>query len=268
MKKIKILAMLLLWPLLIPMFTFADYGIYYGTSQSYATKTFSKFDMMIIQPYNFNLYKNYTGKKVCYLTVWEFDGTQQELDALWLSGAKVWVNTQWNSIIMNMSDINWQNYLINKSNDLKKMGCNGMFLDTIWNNWQEAWWIEIVKKLRNNWQDAFIIPNNPHNIKEAIVDYVDGAMFENFWDYGTTENSSDGLWYKNLSQEYKNLYTSKGKPVYALSYGNPYQNTTLKKWGQKVVSLANTYNFQVIFWDYNLTKIFAYKQGISLTQFK
>jgi|GEM_PF-5412449 len=34
-------------------------------------------------------------------------------------------------------------------------------------------------------------------------------MFENFWDYGTLENSSDGLWYKNLSQQYKDLYTSK-----------------------------------------------------------
>jgi len=268
MRKTKILAIWLLITFLLPILTFADYWIYYGTNQSYATKTFSKFDIMIIQPYNFNLYKNYTGKKVCYLTVWEFDGTQEELETLWLSQAKIWVNTEWNSIIMNMSDINWQNYLLSKSNELNQMGCHGMFLDTIWNDGQEAGWIEIVKKLRNNWSNAIIIPNNPHNIKEAIIDYVDGAMFENFWDYGTLENSSDGLWYKNLAQQYKDLYTSKWKPVYALSYGNPYQNTTLKKWGQKVVSLATNYNFQVVFSDYNLTKIFAYKKGTTLTQFK
>jgi len=39
---------------------------------------------------------------------------------------------------MNMSDLNWQNYLLSKSNELKQMGCHGMFLDTIWNDGQEA----------------------------------------------------------------------------------------------------------------------------------
>ena len=56
----------------------AYYGIYYGTDQKMANATYG-FNIMIIEPYNFNLYKNYTGKKICYISVGEFDGTSDEL---------------------------------------------------------------------------------------------------------------------------------------------------------------------------------------------
>lgn len=268
MKAIKIVTISLLINFLLQIITFADYGIYYGTNKNYAQKTFSKFDMMIIQPYNFDLYKNYTGKKICYLTVWEFDWTQTEFDNLGLSESKIWVNNEWNSIIIDMSNKKWQEYVLQKSNDLKKMWCDGMFLDTIWNDWQEKGAIEIVKKLRKNWQKSIIIPNNPHNIKKDIVDYVDGAMFENFWDYGTNEKSSEWIWYKNVSEEYNKLYISKWKPIYVLSYWNPYKNAKMKIWWEKVLTLAKNYEFQVIFTDYDLTKIFAHKKNNSLNQFK
>lgn len=72
----------LLFSLLAPAIASADFGIYYGTDAVYAKRTARAFDMMIIQPYNFNLYANYTGKKICYLTVGEFDGTATELTNL------------------------------------------------------------------------------------------------------------------------------------------------------------------------------------------
>lgn len=269
MKKIKIIALTILLSLLTTNLTFADYWIYYWTNKNYVKKTFSKFDLMIIQPYNFNLFKNYTWKKICYLTVWEFDWSENELNNLGLKEAKVWINTEWNSIIMNMSNLKWQNYLLNKSNELKTMWCDGMFLDTIWNDWQELWWIEIVKKLRSNWKNSIIIPNNPHNIKKEIFDYVDWAMFENFWDYGTKVNSEDGLWYKELSAQYKEEFVDKWKVVYALSYWNPFWTNILRnKWWQEVLNLTNNYWFGLIFSDYNLTKIYGYKKLNKLIQFK
>jgi len=44
--------------LLIPCLTNAEYWIYYWVNSNYSKKTLSKFDLMIIQPYNFDLYKN------------------------------------------------------------------------------------------------------------------------------------------------------------------------------------------------------------------
>jgi hypothetical protein len=71
--KNKLLSRILAWILaLTPLITSAEYGIYYWTDNKYAPKTFG-LDTMIIQPYNFDLYKTYTGKKICYLSVGEFD---------------------------------------------------------------------------------------------------------------------------------------------------------------------------------------------------
>lgn len=103
------------------------------------------------------------------------------------------------------------------------MGCNGMFLDTSGNNWQEAWWIEIVK-LRNNWQDAFII-YTIHIISKKRLLIIDGAMFENFWDYMEQLKILLMDYGMYLSQEYKNLYTRENC---ICNCWNPYQNTTLK----------------------------------------
>lgn len=269
MKILKIVSITLILSLLSLNISFAEYWIYYWTSSTYAKKTYTPFDIMIIQPYNINLYKSYTWKKVCYLSVWEFDGTLDELNTLWLSEAKVWVNSEWNSIIMDMSNLKWQNYLLKKSNELKQMWCNWMFLDTIWNDWQEAWAIQIVKNLKTNWKEAFIIPNNPHYIKNEIFDYIDWAMFENYWDYWTKATSEDGLWYKELSAQYKEEFVDKWKVVYALSYWNPFWTNILRnKWWQEVLNLTNNYWFGLIFSDYNLTKIYGYKKLNKLIQFK
>ena len=112
-------------------FTFAEYGIYYGTSQKVANTTF-RFETMIIQPYNLSLYKEYTGKKVCYLSVGEFDGTSEELSNLNLSTAVIGYNSEWGSYIMNVSDPKWQTYLIQEEQELRTLGCHGLFLDTLW----------------------------------------------------------------------------------------------------------------------------------------
>lgn len=268
MKTLKIFSATLLLFLLTTNMSLAQYWIYYWTNKSYAKKTSTPFDLMIIQPYNFDLYKNYNWSKICYLTVWEFDWTENELNSLWLSEAKVWVNTEWNSIIMNMANLKWQNYLLQKSNQLKQMWCNWMFLDTIWNDWQEAWWIEVVKKLKNNWPQSIIIPNNPHNIKKEIFNYVDWIMFENYWDFGTKSWSQDANWYNQLSQEYKQEYVDKWKKVYALSYWNPFStNIKRQNWWLDVLNLSNIYWFELIFWNYNLNKIYSYKKWNILIKF-
>lgn len=138
MKK-KLLATLLVGMFaLIPALTSADYGIYYGTNATYAKRTSETFDMMIIQPYNYKLYANYTGKKICYLSVGEFDGTVTDLTTLGLDGAKIGYNATWNSYFMDMSNLLWQDYLVKKEGELKTMGCDGLFLDTIWQDGQEV----------------------------------------------------------------------------------------------------------------------------------
>ncbi len=245
----------------------ANYSIYYGANKNYAIKTFTSSDMMIIQPYNFNLYKNYTWKKVCYLSVWEFAGTASWITNLWLDEAVVWTNPNWNSIIMDMWNLKWQNYLVWEEIKLKNMWCNWLFLDTISNDSQKSGAIEIVKKMRANWKDSYIVPNNAHNIKNDINDLVDGYMFEDLWSFWTKVWSADAIWYEQLSSEYAKLVAG-WKKVYALSYNDPFVNTNKIKWWNQVLALANKYNFELVFWNSDLSKIFAYKSGNKLVQFK
>lgn len=255
--KSKIISLILTWILISsPLIASAEYGIYYWTSQKYANKTVG-FNTMIIQPYNYNLYKNYTGKKICYLSVWEFDWTQSELDSLGLNNAKIWFNSDWNSFIMNMSDSNWQEYLVKEEIKLKNMWCNWLFLDTIWQDWQETWWIEITKKIRENWKDAYIIPNNAHNIRSDILNYVNAFMFENFWELNTKNWSDDAIWLEEQMQEYQKLVKWTNKKLYAISYGNPFVSKN-KKWWDKVKNLSIKYWFEQIFTNLHLTNIYWY----------
>ena len=252
----KYLSLLLIGAItLSPSITSAKYGIYYATNATYAKRTAQNFDMMIIQPYNYHLYANYTGKKICYLTVGEFDGTATELTRLWLDGAKIGRNTAWNSFLMNMSSPLWQDYLLKEERKLKAMGCHGLFLDTIWQDGQEAGWIAITKKLRENWKEAYIMPNNAHNIKKDIVNYVDAYMFENFWDKTVKDNSQEAKWLLTQMQEYNTLKKVSGKWLLAISYGNPFIS---KIWGEKTKKLAIKYGFEEIYTNEDITTIHGY----------
>lgn len=233
-------------------FSFAQYWIYYWTSKSYA-KTLFNYDVMIIQPYNINLFKDYKGKKVCYLTVGEFDGTESELESLWLKDAVKWFNSEWNSYMMDMSNSKWQDYLISQENNLKTIWCNWVFMDTIWQDWQEDAWVTIAQKIKQNWSDWYIVVNNWHYIKDRIIDYVDAYMFENFWDKTVKAWSEDEKWLQELSSEYQNIAKTYNKRIFALSYWNP---ATAIKWWKNVKAKASLYWFEIIFSNLNLTKIF------------
>ena len=247
----------------------AETGIYYWLNKKYNSSLNSNFDYMIIQPYNIELYNQYKWKKLCYLSVWEFDWSNDELINLWLEKSKIWINEERSSIIIDMSNKNWQKYIISKWKELKKLWCNWLFLDTIWNDWQEKWWIQIVKLLKLSWKNSYIIVNNPHNIKNEIFDYVDWIMFENYWDIWTKANTSESDWYFELSKEYKNKYIDNGKKVIALTYWDPTWNNSKKKtWWNDVLDITNKYWFELIFSNYDLTKIYAYKKDNKIVKTK
>lgn len=182
MKTARILFVALFTALVSVSVANADYGIYYGTSASYAAKTF-KFSPVIVQSYNLALYAKYPGQKICYLSVGEFDGTSAELGSLGLSGAVVGFNADWNSHVMDMGSSAWVSYVLSEEAKLKSAGCSGVFLDTLWQSGQEDSAVALVAAIRSNWPSAFVIANNAHDFKYRVKDYVDGYMFENFWDY-------------------------------------------------------------------------------------
>ena len=232
----------------------ADYGIYYGTSASYATKTF-KLSPVIVQPYNLPLYAKYSGPKICYLSVGEFDGTSADLQSLGLSGAAVGFNSAWNSYVMDMGSSAWVSYVLSEEANLKSAGCSGVFLDTLWQSGQEDSAVALVANIRSNWPSAFVIANNAHDFKYRVKDSVDGYMFENFWTSGTKASSIDGQWYLAEFAEYADLKKSYGKKLYALSYGNPFTQTA---WAKTVKSYANAYGFDLLFANSSLTTITGY----------
>lgn len=55
------------------------------------------------------------------------------------------------------------------------------------------------------------MPNNAHNIKKDIVNYVDAYMFENFWDKTVKDNSQEAKWLLTQMQEYNTLKKVSGK---------------------------------------------------------
>lgn len=234
----------------------SEMGIYYGTDAKVARKLFNK-KINIIQDYNFSLFRGYTGKKICYLSVWESTEDQAILSTLWLDALIIGKNADWWGYIMNMSDEKWQNYLVQKAQNLKNLWCNGLFIDTIWQSDQQSGWIEIIKKLRINWTNAFIIVNNAHEIKETIAENVNGYMFENFWQYWTTKWSTDGNWYVALFGEYLKLWQS-WKTLYAISYSDPstYKTKALKTWWMELSSLAKLYHFSTIYASKDLDNIY------------
>lgn len=256
MKNIVKIFLTFIWIVMFMNITHGSYWIYYGANKTYAKSLYNKYDLIIMQDYNFNLFKTYTWKKICYLTVWEFDGTSNDLIGLNLTGAQIWENKEWNSIIMDMWNQNWIHYLLQKENNLKNIGCNWLFLDTIWQDGYEKQAIDLIKILKNNWKESYIVVNNWHNIKNEIVDYIDAYMFENYWNNGTIKGSTDWDWYINLSQEYATLWKTYGKKIFALIYWNPNQNIKTKKWGTVVKDLCNTYGFEFIFSNLNINKMY------------
>lgn len=233
-----------------------NYWIYYWTNLKYAKTLYSKYDLLIIQDYNFELFKEYLWKKICYISVWEFDWLWSELTTLWLSWAVIWYNKEWNSYKMNMWDLNWIDYLLKKENHLKELWCNGLFLDTIWQDNFEKESINITKILKQNWQDSYIIVNNAHNIKNEILSYIDWYMFENFFDFWIKSWSEEYAWYLEQSKEYYELSKNYNKKIYTLIYWNPEINTKRKNWSNYIKNVCKKYNFDFIFSNYSLNKIY------------
>lgn len=253
---------ILILAVVFPTFAYAEYGIYYGMSATYAKRTAQAFDRMIVEPYNISLYSMYTGKKICYLSVGEFAGTPTELDALRLTSAQVGYNSTWNTYIMDMGNTTWQKYLLASAQKIRSLGCNGLFLDTIWQDGQETGAIAIVRALRAQWPSAYIIPNNAHNIKTQIVASVDGYMFENFWEKTIKTGSADANWLTTQMQEYQTLNKKYNKRLFGIVYGDPFANQT---WSNTTKNLALKYGFDMIYANTALSTIYGYLDRVVQT---
>lgn len=232
---------------------YSYYSLYYWTDINEAKKTF-KSDIVILQDYNIHLYEKYKWKKICYLTVWEFDGDKKELEQLWLTWSVIWFNERWNSYLMNMGSSQRLQFLLNEANRLKNIWCQGLFLDTIWQDWQEKESVEVVKNIYHFWKDGLIIPNNAHNFKQHINDYVYAYFFENFWDYGTQIGTHTADWYINLFEEYSKTW----KRLLGVNYKNPKKIIWKdeKQWFQQIKKYAKKYSFEIQFSDLHLEYIY------------
>ena len=241
---------------LVMSFSYSSFIFYYWDDKNYVDTVLSKWrdvDYLVIQDYNFELFKQWPGKKICYLSVWEFDWTKEDLKKLHLEKAVVWYNKEWNSFIMDMGDKKWRKYLKKRLKYLKKLWCDGVFLDTLWQQWQDdkAKWL--VKYLRSKWKKWIFIVNNAHNIKFDIVKYVDWYLFENFWDKWTKYCDDDCKWYLSQFKDYKRIKEKYRKLLWAISYWDPDRD---KNWYNQVIDIANKYWFEVDFGNYDLTKIY------------
>ena len=176
--------------------------------------------------------------------------------------AQIGYNPNWNTYIMDMSSATWQQYLLTSAKKLRTLGCDGLFLDTIWQNGQETGAIAIVRALRTQWLNAYIIPNNAHNIKNQIIASVDGFMFENFWDKTIKSGSADANWLTTQMQEYQTISKTYNKRLFGIVYGDPFANKT---WSNTTKNLALKYGFGMIYTNTSLTTIYGYLDRVAQT---
>ncbi len=87
------------------------------------------------------------------------------------------------------------------------------------------------------------------------MSYVDGYMFENFWDKTVKDGSGDAEWLLAQMQEYNTLKNTYGKRLFAINYGDPFVS---KAWGTKTKNLATKYGFEIIYTNRNITTIYGF----------
>lgn len=154
-----------------------------------------------------------------------------------------------------MSSVAWQQYLLTSAQKIRFLGCDGLFLDTIWQTGQETGAIAIVRALRAQWSSAYIISNNAHNIKNQIIASVDGYTFENFWATTIKTGSADANWLTAQMQEYQILSQMYNKRLFGIVYGDPFIN---KAWSNTTKNLALKYGFGMIYTNTSLSILYGY----------
>jgi len=110
-----------------------NFWVYYGSDN---IEKLSKYDLVIIEPYNYNkedIQKlkslNPNIKVISYLSIGEVDKNRDYFK--YCQSIIIGRNPNWNSYYVNISSPIWKNIIFNEIEKFKNMGFDGVFLDTV-----------------------------------------------------------------------------------------------------------------------------------------
>ncbi len=205
----------------------------YSENTTYIKNLASHLDLIVIQtrflPPDF--VSNLAQKTLVagYVSVLEFDGGKADFEKYKLKDAVIGKNENWNSLIMNINDKNYQKYLLDKIQDVFDSGAQGVFLDTVDNvdiyPELKSGTIDFIKMLHKKYPDKFFIMNRGFSILDDVADGIQGVLFE---DFGTYYNFSDKQyevfdksdldWIISVAKKLKSYQDKKEIRVFASGY--------------------------------------------------
>lgn len=206
--------------------------VYYGSNISYPMV--GSHNYIIVEPEETSTYthgfKLYNKKIYAYISIGEIDKTNpayKMVQKSWKAGR----NKAWNSDVLDITNKDYQNFLLNELAKLKKRGFKNFFFDTLDSyefyakteqQKQKARksLVEFIKKVHKKFPNAKIILNRGFNIVDEVHNYITAILFESY--------------YKGLDSNLN--YTDVSKDD--------------RKWLDKYLNKIKTYNLDIICVDY------------------
>ena len=226
-----------------------NFWIYYGSDN---IEKLSKYDLVIIEPYNYNkedLKKlkslNPNIKVIAYLSIGEVSKDRPYFkDCQKIIVGK---NQNWNSQYVNVSSPIWQKIILDEVKKFKDMGFDGVFLDTvdsaIYTN-QKNEVIDSIKKIREENPNIIIIQNRGFEVIDKTAPYMDGFLFEDFttgYDFKNKKayywDNGDLNWINAQGEKLKNFKEKYGIVILTLDYVND------AEMAKKCIEHAEKYGF-------------------------
>ncbi len=165
-------------------------------------------DWLVVDPRNKHVYKKDKAKLIAYISIGEVSKNSEDYKSIkksWIIGE----NKNWNSVILDITNPEYQKFLLNKINKYKNF--DGFFFDTV-DSYQtvlkdkskkskyESSLINFIKSVKDIYPSKKILLNRGFEIFDSVKSYIDGIVVESLF-YGLDLKNNG---YREITEEERN----------------------------------------------------------------
>ena len=222
-----------------------SFWVYYGSNH---VEELSKYDLVIIEPYNYNKEDikrlksiNPDIKIIAYLSIGEVDKNRDYFKDC--QSIIIGKNPNWDSYYVDVSSSVWKDIILREVDKFINMGFDGIFLDTIdsaihTNQKEDV--IRLIKDIRERYLNIIIIQNRGFEVVDKTAPYIDGVLFEDFSTYYDFKEKKAKFW-KGNDLEWINTQAEKLKQLNLIVLTLDYIND--EEMAKKCIERAKEYGF-------------------------
>jgi hypothetical protein len=132
----------------------------------------------LFSKYNYTYEENNSNTNYIAFNIW---WKQERFQKVQFERCRSGKNENWDSIVMDINNENYQKYLLNQTQSVFESGAQGVFLDTV-NDYPQLTegTINFIKILHKKYPNKFFIMNKGFTITDKVVDSIQGVLFEGF----------------------------------------------------------------------------------------